>query len=215
MAFQNIQSQTCIRFVPRKNQEERYINLKITTTNRCAYAQSGGGNVVFKANDKYCTSWSTMVHKLMHSLQFSHEHERIDRGNWMKIDPGCGNIKIDINGNYIIQQGLYDYKSLTHYFCNHCRKPLASREGVNTCGSDNGLSVLDVDRINSFYDCKGCLGYRWKPGKKAENGFAGGYSTDHSKLCLQSILYGEYNSRFWKIECWMLDKLWGKKIFCE
>lgn len=143
----------------------------------CGLTYLGGGDAKFGGT---CVKWNIMVHELLHSLMFSHEQSRVDRDKWVKFPSGCHPDSIDDEKNYIPPELLYDYRSCMHYECNQCLVP--SRPGVKGCGHSTGLGVLDIDKVNAYYNCKGCLGHRWKQGNKVDHGYVGGQDTDGSKL---------------------------------
>ncbi|ODM94828.1 hypothetical protein Ocin01_11859 [Orchesella cincta] len=61
--------------------------------------------------------------------------------------------------------GIYDYGSQMHSKCESCEGGRPNTENVYKCGEDvtSGLSVLDVDKINSLYNCQECQRHRWVP----------------------------------------------------
>lgn len=143
-------------------------------------------------------------------LLFGHEHNRYDRENWINVSSTTGECNgfeknptyKDIKLKFDKQELLYDYRSCSHDQCtdNKCMKIL-KKDGVNGCGCTNGLSVLDIDKINAAYDCKGCHGYRWKHvknvdgGKEVDGKFGSGNNEKHICRAFSNgaIVIGEGN----------------------
>lgn len=92
-----------------------------------------------------------MVHELGHTICFGHEQTRKDRDSYVRFP--CGNPP-GRDDSFDTLGMLYDYKSSMHYGCDSCLVPTKSGVTTSDCGQDN-LSVLDVQKINAFYDCPG------------------------------------------------------------
>lgn len=154
-AFDEYHRKTCIRFVERSNEEAAYVSIENDPTT-CGLANLCMlGGYQFARFGGTCRSAAVMIHELGHTLCFSHEQGRADRDNFLSFpcDSGVGYAGDKAVGfDYL---GLfYDYKSSMHYACTDCIVPKMSDVGTSMCNSDV-LSVLDVDKINSFYDCAG------------------------------------------------------------
>ncbi|KAF7637930.1 Metalloendopeptidase, partial [Meloidogyne graminicola] len=153
----------CIRFKPR-HFESDYLN--IVRGNGC-YSQVGktGGKQELSLGQG-CLFNETVIHELMHSLGFWHEHSREDRDNhiiirWENILPGLDS-QFDVVSS-AIQDTLdepYDYKSIMHYgssaFSRNGRNTLEAviDEFTNIIGNTFELSELDVAKIMKLYRCK-------------------------------------------------------------
>uniref|UniRef100_A0A914BVX0 Metalloendopeptidase n=1 Tax=Acrobeloides nanus TaxID=290746 RepID=A0A914BVX0_9BILA len=161
-AFSSYKKRTCIRFRPR---DEEYDYLYITKGYGC-YSQVGrtGGKQELSLG-RGCLFHEIIVHELMHSLGFWHEHSRSDRDDHIRIR--WENILTGMKSQFdIISPALqdtlgldYDYKSIMHY-----DSTAFSRNGQNTIettvngfttviGSATDLSELDVQKINKLYKC--------------------------------------------------------------
>lgn len=106
-----------------------------------------------------------MVHELGHNLCLTHEHQRRDRDDYLKFD-GCSADQIpekQSGSNFDSRGTLYDYLSQMHYPCNSCSGGYPKTTSRIRCGNQitKGLSVLDADKLNDFYDCKECRQHRW------------------------------------------------------
>ena len=113
----------------------------------------GGKQFVKLGRD--CVDMNTVVHELGHTVCMAHEHRRHDRDKYItltaesdKNDPNNKKAKWD----HTTLGLMYDYESVMHYECPHFFKPTSG--AVKNCSGDE-LSVLDAEKINAFYDCKG------------------------------------------------------------
>uniref|UniRef100_A0AC34GW96 Metalloendopeptidase n=1 Tax=Panagrolaimus sp. ES5 TaxID=591445 RepID=A0AC34GW96_9BILA len=161
-AFNSYKKRTCIRFKKRIDETDY---LYITKGFGC-YSQVGrtGGKQELSLG-RGCLFHEIIVHELMHSLGFWHEHSRIDRDDhirikWENILPGMKSQFDIISG--ALQDTLgenYDYRSIMHY-----DSTAFSRNGQNTIetvvdgftgiiGSATDLSDLDVVKIGKLYRC--------------------------------------------------------------
>ncbi|RWS00719.1 uncharacterized protein B4U79_03409, partial [Dinothrombium tinctorium] len=148
-------SRTCIRFVPRSSENvfvtikyKRHVcGLAYGTTVEIGDACGGGPKSPL------------LIHELGHILGYAHEQNRPDRDQWISGngDAGIGPVMSGFETFGI----MYDYVSIMHYE-GQCRSWKILKPGVTKCGGGNHLSVLDVDKFNAAYKCKGCHGYRWK-----------------------------------------------------
>ncbi|KAI1717220.1 astacin (Peptidase family m12A) domain-containing protein [Ditylenchus destructor] len=148
---------------PRKSEDDF---LNIVKGHGC-YSQVGrtGGKQEISLG-RGCLFNETIIHELMHSLGFWHEHSRADRDDniiirWENILPGMDS-QFDIVSS-AIQDNLgedYDYRSIMHY-----GSTAFSRNGRNTIeavidgfseiiGTATDLSDLDVIKISKLYRCE-------------------------------------------------------------
>lgn len=144
-----------------------FLNSKLSNLRifRC-YSQVGrtGGKQELSLG-RGCLFHEIIVHELMHSLGFWHEHSRIDRDDhiqikWENILPGMKSQFDIISG--ALQDTLgenYDYRSIMHY-----DSTAFSKNGQNTIetmvdgftgiiGSATDLSDMDVVKISKLYKC--------------------------------------------------------------
>ncbi|KAE9550065.1 hypothetical protein FO519_006729 [Halicephalobus sp. NKZ332] len=161
-AFNSYKRRTCIRFKERVDETDY---LYITKGFGC-YSQVGrtGGKQELSLG-RGCLFHEIIVHELMHSLGFWHEHSRIDRDEhikirWENILPGMKSQFDIISGALQDTQGEnYDYRSIMHY-----DSTAFSRNGQNTIetmidgftnviGTATDLSDMDVIKINKLYKC--------------------------------------------------------------
>uniref|UniRef100_A0A3B1KB11 Metalloendopeptidase n=1 Tax=Astyanax mexicanus TaxID=7994 RepID=A0A3B1KB11_ASTMX len=147
-----IDCKTCIRFVDR--------TLSIAYFSPPEHGRTGGKQVV-SLSTRGCVYHGIVQHELNHALGFYHEHTRSDRDsyvtiNWQNIDP-----TMQYNFNKENTNNLntpYDYSSVMHY-----GKTAFTINGLNTItpipdasvqiGQRVDLSVIDIQRINTLYNC--------------------------------------------------------------
>ncbi|VDM53232.1 unnamed protein product [Angiostrongylus costaricensis] len=139
-AFASYTKKTCIRFQPRKDEVDF---LNIVKGYGC-YSQVGrtGGKQEISLG-RGCLHHEIIVHELMHSLGFWHEHSRDDRDEhirirWENILPGMESQFDKVSAFLQDTQGeKYDYRSIMHY--------------DSTAFSRNGRHTIET--INKLYQC--------------------------------------------------------------
>uniref|UniRef100_A0A3B1IM65 Metalloendopeptidase n=1 Tax=Astyanax mexicanus TaxID=7994 RepID=A0A3B1IM65_ASTMX len=149
-----IDCKTCIRFVDRSTEID-YLSIENRDGGRT------GGKQVVSLSTRGCVYHGIVQHELNHALGFYHEHTRSDRDsyvtiNWQNIDP-----TMQYNFNKENTNNLntpYDYSSVMHY-----GKTAFTINGLNTItpipdasvqiGQRVDLSVIDIQRINTLYNC--------------------------------------------------------------
>ncbi|XP_039670664.1 high choriolytic enzyme 1-like [Perca fluviatilis] len=158
-ALQGFNSKTCIRFVPRNNETD-YISVENKSGCFSSLGKVGGSQVL--SLQRYgCVYYGIIQHEFNHALGFWHEQTRSDRDNyvtinWANIDP-----QEAYNFNKQVTNNLntpYDYTSIMHY-----GRTAFSINGQDTItpipdpkvqiGQRQGLSSLDIIRINKLYSC--------------------------------------------------------------
>ncbi|NP_001121238.1 uncharacterized protein LOC100158314 [Xenopus laevis] len=162
-AMQEYETLTCVDFVPRTN-EKNAIN--INNGNGCwSYIGRAGGIQEVSLSNRSCMSKGIIQHEINHALGFVHEHVRSDRDQY--VDVVMKNIAPDAVDNFAIEVtdnlGLpYDYKSVMHYgrnaFSISPQLPtLITKPDPNIpIGQRDGLTNLDIAKINKFYKCDIC-----------------------------------------------------------
>uniref|UniRef100_A0A914UZF2 Metalloendopeptidase n=1 Tax=Plectus sambesii TaxID=2011161 RepID=A0A914UZF2_9BILA len=94
-AFQTYRERTCIRFVPHSGQTDF---LQISKGYGC-YSQVGrNGGQQEMSLGRGCLFHEIIVHELMHSVGFWHEHSRSDRDSFIRIN--WGNILPGMQGQF-------------------------------------------------------------------------------------------------------------------
>ncbi|CAL8121049.1 unnamed protein product [Orchesella dallaii] len=157
-AFLDIQAKTCIRFHARNPNEAAYVSIEVDPNpNGCGVADLCRiGGYQYARFGSFCRVKNTMVHELSHSLCLTHEFNRRDRDDYLKYD-GCQPSEIPPKNDYETRGHLFDYQTRMIYQCNYCGVGWPKNPGqpVGQCALSDGLSVLDADKINDLYNCKG------------------------------------------------------------
>ncbi|KAG8444942.1 hypothetical protein GDO86_009921 [Hymenochirus boettgeri] len=160
-ALQEFNTMTCVQFTKRTVQTN-YVY--IVPSGGCwSYIGKTGGKQIVSVDG--CLLYGIIQHELCHSLGLYHEHTRINRDSyidiiWKYISPGDqGDFFVDKNNNPSVP---YDYSSIMHYgrfaSSNTSNEPtLIPKPNPNIqIGQINGLSNLDVMKINELYGCNLC-----------------------------------------------------------
>ncbi|RWS24643.1 zinc metalloproteinase nas-13-like protein, partial [Leptotrombidium deliense] len=155
-AINEYHAKTCIRFVPRTGQST-YLTIGYDPQ-QCGVAYGTRVDI----GDRCSATGSrcgVLLHELGHILGYAHEQDRPDRDQYIS-GPGLGPVLSTFETFCL----MYDYVSIEHYEdqCSTYGGPWTPRlAGVTKCGGGNKIGVLDTNKFNTCYDCKGCLGYRW------------------------------------------------------
>ncbi|XP_043079071.1 hatching enzyme 1.2-like [Puntigrus tetrazona] len=159
-AMSTFHSKTCIRFVARSTQTD-YISIENKDGCYSSLGRTGGKQVV-SLNRQGCVYHGIVQHELNHALGFYHEQTRSDRDQYVKIN--FENISPDMAYNFQKQNTNnqntpYDYGSVMHYG----RTAFSIQPGLETItpipddtveiGQRQGLSNIDILRINKLYAC--------------------------------------------------------------
>ncbi|XP_073422721.1 embryonic protein UVS.2-like [Dendrobates tinctorius] len=162
-AMEEYESLTCLRFTPRVAEND-YINI-VSADGCSSYVGRVGGGQWLTLSIYGCIYKGTIQHELNHAMGFYHEHMRSDRDSYVTImfqyiSPDAIPNFIKANTNNL---GLeYDYSSVMHYdrysFSNTSRQAtIVPKPDPNVpIGQRDGLSVLDVSKINRLYQCNVC-----------------------------------------------------------
>lgn len=115
---------TCVRF-KRWNPKtsEPFINIKNDDGCSSHVGYDGKTHITRLQSPKCLKQVGTIVHELLHTLGFYHEHTRSDRDQyvqvmWNNILPGheINFFKLDDDASQLMELGLpYDYNSVLHY----------------------------------------------------------------------------------------------------
>ncbi|RMC00306.1 hypothetical protein DUI87_22913 [Hirundo rustica rustica] len=163
-AMAEFEALTCINFVKRKTERD-YLSIRSADGCWSNYGKVGGGQTVSVMKGG-CMWKGVIQHELEHALGFLHEHSRSDRDKhvkimWEYISPADRpDFKKFENSNNL---GLpYDYSSVMHYgpytFTNTTGKAtiVPIPDGSVHIGQRQGMSNLDVAKINKLYNCSRC-----------------------------------------------------------
>uniref|UniRef100_A0A8C3NWT1 Metalloendopeptidase n=1 Tax=Cyanoderma ruficeps TaxID=181631 RepID=A0A8C3NWT1_9PASS len=163
-AMAEFEALTCINFVKRKTERD-YLSIRSADGCWSNYGRVGGGQTVSVMKGG-CMWKGVIQHELEHALGFLHEHSRSDRDKhvkimWEYISPADRpDFKKFESSNNL---GLpYDYSSVMHYgpytFSNTTGKAtiVPIPDASVHIGQRQGMSNLDVAKINKLYNCSRC-----------------------------------------------------------
>ncbi|XP_046647149.1 zinc metalloproteinase nas-13-like [Daphnia pulicaria] len=167
-AMNEFHKRTCIRFVSRTNSDPHYIRILPTGQGCSSYIGRIGGSQDVSLDSGCISNLSpgTVMHELMHSAGFWHEHTRPDRDRYVSINLSNVNPSYRFNFNkmssaQVTTLGLsYDYGSVMHYpknaFAMNPSVPvIKALIGNPTIGQRSAFSALDVQKLNKLYGCVG------------------------------------------------------------
>ena len=155
-AFTAWENKTPIRFIQRTNLHKDYIY--ITSSSGCSsyVGRSGGKQSVNLASS---CSYKNILHELGHVIGFYHEHQRVDRDNFIIIN--TENIQADKLNNFNKLfpsygfSNIYDINSIMHYtpytFSANSRPTITLRDRSINFGNLGTLSTLDVENATEIY----------------------------------------------------------------
>ncbi|XP_018410011.1 PREDICTED: astacin-like metalloendopeptidase [Nanorana parkeri] len=162
-AMLEFSTMTCVLFTER-TKEPNYLSFE--TGKGCwSYIGKINGAQTVNLDPKSCMGYGVIQHELMHSLGFFHEHNRMDRDNyvdikWQYISPGNQGDFTKNNGNTM--NLAYDYTSVMHYgsktFSNTSgQMSIVPKPNPDIAiGQRIGLDSRDVEKINAIYNCNLC-----------------------------------------------------------
>ncbi|KAH9424106.1 hypothetical protein DERP_004288 [Dermatophagoides pteronyssinus] len=158
-----LQERTCIRFVPKKQNDHDYVLIKRGPGCAAHVGKIGGQQWVILGQG--CYGIETVTHELMHSVGFIHEQSRPDRDEHVEIV--WNNIKSTAKRNfrkhetdYLADHGFpYDLMSVMHYrqyaFSKNRKPTILPKRPVPylRCRGLDCPSELDIEKINFLYKC--------------------------------------------------------------
>lgn len=173
-AMKEFHKHTCIRFVPKTNQDKQYIRIVREVQQGCNShvgriqpdPKRGGQRVNFGKN---CLHKGVIMHELLHAVGFGHEMGRFDRDNyicieWQNIEPKFRSAYAIAGGKHGVPRRRnifnYDYDSIMHYsdtaFSSNGNVTIITKDASKqkTIGRKKGFSPNDIKKINKLYGCK-------------------------------------------------------------
>ncbi|OWA55302.1 putative Zinc metalloproteinase nas-14 [Hypsibius exemplaris] len=173
-AMDDFSSQTCIKFQPLINDPDSILFQATSSRDECGKSHVGreGGEqtvVLSVADDRDCVSKGIIQHELMHVVGFFHEQSRSDRNDFVDINEKNLD-SADFQRNFLDWSAVevtafgfpYDFGSIMHYstvafskdgFSWTIRPKKEWAQYETMMGQRNGLSQIDIGKINAMYKC--------------------------------------------------------------
>ncbi|XP_068539932.1 astacin-like metalloendopeptidase isoform X1 [Anas acuta] len=169
-ALQEVSTLTCVKFVNRTTETD-YVYVEHGQSCWSYFGKIGGRQAVGLMKNG-CMDKGAIQHEMNHALGFIHEQARSDRDKFVKIV--WEHIMAGEQGNFgkVKSKNLglpYDYSSVMHYgaydFSSAPGKPtiVPIPNPSVPIGQREGLSNLDVAKINKLYKCNCCSSVLPKP----------------------------------------------------
>uniref|UniRef100_A0A1B0CLR6 Metalloendopeptidase n=1 Tax=Lutzomyia longipalpis TaxID=7200 RepID=A0A1B0CLR6_LUTLO len=166
LALRNISGHTCLKFVRRTNQVD-YVLVTTDATGCSSYVGRINGMQTLKLKSNTpgsgCWRFGTVVHEFIHALGFHHSQAAYNRDDYVIIK--WENIEAGKENNFNLRDRTtttmfdldYDYGSVMHYSktsfsVNGQPTIVPIKDGV-TIGQREGMSELDIRRLNRMYNC--------------------------------------------------------------
>lgn len=168
-AMTHYEERTCVRFKERSGESD-YVDIFVNQQNRAACYSTLGriGGIQKMSLGKDCWLEGIVIHEMGHALSFTDEQNRPDRDNWLwifweNIMPNMYHAftKASPYTTNLLEEPL-DFNSIMMYdeygFSKDGRsQTLRAKNNVHLkpIWLKNGLSSLDIKKINKLYRCKG------------------------------------------------------------
>jgi hypothetical protein len=160
LALQHLRENTVVNFIPLTNQKDGIV-FESGEANCKSYLGRIGGLQPIKLSIQ--CGWVEIVHEVMHSLGFIHEHSRTDRDQYVEVV--WENVQDEFKSQFamvpsdlmILVKGFpFDYHSVMLYppnlFAKISTEPtLKPKRDEPVAPSDRGLSQHDIERINQLF----------------------------------------------------------------
>ncbi|XP_072380577.1 zinc metalloproteinase nas-14-like [Diabrotica undecimpunctata] len=161
-AIEIFKNYTCVKFIPRTN-EAVYVKMdNFAPDCLSTMGKNFDNNISHIILGRECfNKISPLLHEMMHTVGFDHEHTRPDRNqyitiNWDNIKPSATTLfEITPRPTYGVP---YDYDSIMHYAPYSFTKTgftivPKDMKDIYRLGQSLGLSKLDITKINILYNC--------------------------------------------------------------
>jgi len=172
-AIQEINEIHCVQVYPNDTSID-YINIVLgdRMSSHLGYQRNGAQNITIIKGVENIGKFS-IVHELMHSLGFGHEHNRPDRDSnveimWDNLKEGTDEPYFSINhpgGNFSMDNLKYDTMSLMHatkynpsIAVDEYVPVIKSKDTDEEISSHKELTDLDIERLKKTYSCDVCHG---------------------------------------------------------
>lgn len=163
-AMAHIERHTAIHFRPKRNSDSRYVEFKRSNVNQSPYGMQQSGQLI-ELYDTHIVN--TIIHEILHSMGFFHEHCRSDRDLYININ--YSNIKDSEEYNFQkytedgftgMDLGPFDYESVMIYE-SQITDPdfvydptiltMTKKSDGSAFGPSDSLTVNDIKGIKSIY----------------------------------------------------------------
>lgn len=163
-AIQEFKNKTCIRFKEISTTSQHTDYVRIFEGKECQAHLGRIGGVQEMSLGEGCTLKRSIIHEMMHTLGFRHEHQRPDRDEYLNVY--MNNVRFGEENQFHIQNGSvlskhFDYDSITIYGGKTFSKDgdsitIARKDGHRLDGNrlTQELSAHDVYGINKLYRCQ-------------------------------------------------------------
>ncbi|XP_075151206.1 seminal metalloprotease 1-like [Haematobia irritans] len=165
LAMSTLESVSCIRF--REATKKIKIYLTISPIMVGCHSRVGYSGKVQRLNLDMnlpkCSNPVVIMHELLHTLGFYHEHMSPDRDdyivvNWENIIPGKEHVFHKLSNDTITDFGVgYDYESIMHYgrkgFTVNGMETITPLDTSANIGQREHLSEKDIAKLNIMYNC--------------------------------------------------------------
>ncbi|CAG2204314.1 Tolloid-like protein 2,Zinc metalloproteinase nas-14,Zinc metalloproteinase nas-4,Astacin-like metalloendopeptidase [Mytilus edulis] len=151
----------CVTFIPRTTEKD-FVYIQNAGECNSAIGRTGGAQIL-NLGDK-CLKNGTIMHELMHTLGFWHEHTRPDRDDYIHVyennilkEYTYNFYKMPANSVMLLEK--YDYCSIMHYSpttfsTDPLKHTFEPRHHVDCeIGQRDYLTEKDIKRIQKLYNC--------------------------------------------------------------
>ncbi|XP_053669468.1 seminal metalloprotease 1-like [Anopheles marshallii] len=166
-AMNHVESHSCVKFVKR-TVERNFVNITGHGTGGCS--SSAGyttGLQVLNLHptpvDTECFKLGEIVHLLLHTLGFIHQHSVFNRDEyveilWENVDPNMEQNFHRYADHLLEDFGVpYDYDSVMHYgettYSKNGKRTIVPKDPNARIGQREGLSTGDIIKLNLRYEC--------------------------------------------------------------
>lgn len=163
-AMDFLSSVSCVQFFDREYSIPQY--LLITSGGPRCWSHVGYFGLQkheIALGDK-CWNDRTIMHELLHTLGFGHEHNRLDRDNYINVN--WDNIREEKRnqfcknefGTYKTFDLPYDYRSIMHYygygsFAKNLEEPIMFAKSTRVQLGGHYMTEQDICKLNFLYNC--------------------------------------------------------------
>uniref|UniRef100_A0AC35TJM0 Metalloendopeptidase n=1 Tax=Rhabditophanes sp. KR3021 TaxID=114890 RepID=A0AC35TJM0_9BILA len=169
-AIDELQKHSCVTFKPKVEEDNLFLNIK--KGDGCWSFIGLQSEMIDRGQtlslNEDCKSKGAIMHYLMHSLGFFHEHTRYDRDHFITVmDDNIQPDKLNFYNKREIEEvdklGPYDYFSIMHFdvkayaVAEDRRSFKINMPGIDVkvIGQRTHLSMGDIHKLTSHYKCNG------------------------------------------------------------